>query len=98
LNEEFQRKLLAASTNFLLKTWRLDEDKVIQLLAASNALVKGLNERREAIHPDFIPQGIEKMKDLESDAAGRMRKLLGSQVRYESFRKFERKFYEQNAD
>jgi pSer/pThr/pTyr-binding forkhead associated (FHA) protein len=98
LNEEFQRKLLAASTNFLLKTWRLDEDKVIQLLAASNALVKALNERREAIHPDFIPQGIEKMKDLESDAAGRMRKLLGSQVRYESFRKFERKFYEQNAD
>jgi pSer/pThr/pTyr-binding forkhead associated (FHA) protein len=98
LNEEFQRKLLAASTNFLLKTWRLDEDKVIQLLAASNALVKSLNERREAIHPDFIPQGIEKMKDLENEAAGRMRKLLGSQVRYESFRKFERKFYEQNAD
>lgn len=97
LNDDFQRKLLAESTKFLLKTWRVDEDKVIQLLAASNALVKGLSERREAIHPDFIPQGIEKMKDLEDEASGRMRKILGSQVRYESYRKFERRFYEQNV-
>ncbi len=96
-SEEFQRKLLPATAKFLLKTWRVDEDKVIQLLAASNALVKGLNDRREAIHPDFIPQGIEKMKELEAETAAHMRQILGSQVRYESFRKFERKFYEQNV-
>lgn len=94
LGDEFQKKLLAEVTPYMLKTWRLDEDKVIQMLAASTALVKELSERRENIHPDFIPQGIEKMKELENESSQRMRKLLGSQVRLESFRKFERKFYE----
>lgn len=95
--EEFQRKLLAAATPFLLKTWRVDEEKVIQLLAATSALVKTLGERRDAIHPDFIPQGIEKMKDLEAETNTRLRQILGSQVRLDSYKKFERKFFEENA-
>ena len=93
-SDDFQRKFLTAATAYLIKTWRTDEDKVIQLLATSTTLVRALSERKEAIHPDFIPQGLDKMKELETDAVARMRTILGTQVRLESFRKFERDFYE----
>lgn len=94
LSEDFQRKFLGALTPYMLKTWRMDEDKVIEVLATSAALVRGLVDKREAIHPDFIPQGLEKMKELETESLLKMRQILGTQVRVESYRKFERKFYE----
>ena len=36
------------------------------------------------------------MKDLEKETTARMRDLLGSNVRFESFRKFENQFYQDN--
>ncbi|NJL26310.1 MAG: hypothetical protein HC902_14955, partial [Calothrix sp. SM1_5_4] len=93
-SDEFQKRFLQALTPYMLKTWKIEEEQVIQLLAATNALVKGLAEKKEGIHPDFVPQGIQKMKDTESEAVVRIRQLLGSQVRVESFHKFQKQFYE----
>lgn len=93
-NEEFQKKFLKAVGPYLLKTWRVDEDKVIELLAVTQTLVKALEERKQTIHPDFVSQGLEKMKELEAEAHKKMRQVLGTQVRIESFKKFERQFYE----
>jgi small-conductance mechanosensitive channel len=96
-DEAFRKKLLSEAAPYMLKTWRIDEEKTIQLLASTSALVNVLKERRDAIHPDYIPQGIEKMKEAETEANLKLRQLLGSQVRFESYKKFERKFYEDNA-
>lgn len=93
-DENFQKKFLKAVGPYLLKTWRVQEDKVIELLAVTQALVKALDERKQAIHPDFVNQGLEKMKDLEAEAQNKMRQILGTQVRVESFKKFERQFFE----
>jgi hypothetical protein len=98
LSEDFQKKFLGALTPYMLKTWRLEEDKVIELLATSATLVRALVDKKEAIHPDFIPQGLDKMKELETESLTKMRQILGSQVRVESYRKFERKFYEDYVD
>jgi len=97
LSDEFQRRYFQALAPFMLKTWRTDEDRVIQLLAMATTLVKALDEKRVNIHPDFVRQGLEKMREVEMEANGRMRVLLGSQVRVESFKKFERQFYENYA-
>jgi pSer/pThr/pTyr-binding forkhead associated (FHA) protein len=91
---EFQKKLYKAASAYLLKTWRVDEDKSIQVLSMSSALVKELNEKRQAIHPDFVKDGIAKMHALEKQSMDRMKTVLGSEVRLESYRRFERKFYE----
>src|SRR5262249_46993054 len=93
-SDEFQKKFLKGLTPYMLKTWRVEEEQVIQLLGISSTLVKGLAEKKANIHPDFVQQGLEKMKEAETEAVGRMRTLLGSQVRLESFRKFEKQFYE----
>lgn len=90
---QFQQKLYKAASAYLLKTWRVDEDKSIQVISASNALVKELAEKRTKIHPDFIKEGIEKMRELENQTLTRMKTTLGSEVRLESYRRFEKNFY-----
>jgi hypothetical protein len=94
-SDAFQRKLLEKLAPYMFKTWKTDESTVIQLLGMSTTLVKTLAEKKDGIHPDFIPQGLEKMRQIETEADGRMRRLLGSNVRVESFKKFEKRFYEE---
>lgn len=98
LDRQFQERLYKATAQYLLKTWRIDEDKSLQVLSAANALVKELQERRSKIHPDYIKDGIEKMRVFESQTVARMKDLLGSEVRLESFRRFEKNFYKEEVD
>lgn len=96
-DEQFQQKFYKSAAQYLLKTWRVDEDKSIQVISTANALVKELNDKRAKIHPDFIKEGIEKMRQLEKDSLVRMKDILGSEVRVESFRRFERNFYKEEV-
>lgn len=91
----YQEKMYKAASQYLLKTWRVDEDKSIQVLAIATALVKDLADRRAKIHPDFVKEGIDKMKTAERESLLRMKDILGTEVRVESFRRFERNFYSQ---
>lgn len=93
-SDEFQNRLRKGLSAYMLRMWKTDEDKIIELLGIANALVKNLGEKRANIHPDFVNQGLEKMKADENEAVGRMRTLLGSQVRVESFKKYEKQFYD----
>jgi pSer/pThr/pTyr-binding forkhead associated (FHA) protein len=93
-SDEFQKRLLKGLTPYMLKTWRVQEEQVITLLGISSTLVKTLAENKANIHPDFVQKGLDKMKESETEAITRMRTLLGSQVRFESFKKFEKQFYE----
>jgi hypothetical protein len=97
LNPEFQKKLYKAASAYLLKTWRLEEEKSIEVLAAAGALVQELEVKKETIHPDFVKDGIAKMRKIEAQTTQRMKDILGTEVRLESYRAFEKKFYAQEA-
>lgn len=97
LDPEFQKSLYRAASAYLLKTWRVDEDSSIQVLSAAGALVKELSDRKASIHPDFVKEGVDKMHALEAETTARMKEILGSEVRLESFRRFERKFVEEEG-
>jgi pSer/pThr/pTyr-binding forkhead associated (FHA) protein len=92
-DQDYQQRLYKATAQYLLKTWRIDEDRSLQVLAASSALVKELQDRRTKIHPDFIKDGLDKMRIFENQTVARMKDILGSEVRLESFRRFEKNFY-----
>lgn len=91
---KYQEAWNKAATLYLLKTWRLDEDKATKALAASAALVKDLAERKEKIHPDFVKSGLEKMREAEKETVARIKDELGGEVRFESFKKYEKRFFE----
>lgn len=94
LDPKFQEAWNKAATMYLLKTWRLDEDSSTKALATAAALVKDLSEKRENIHPDFVKQNVAKMRNTEKEAVARLKTELGGEVRLESFKRFERKFFE----
>jgi pSer/pThr/pTyr-binding forkhead associated (FHA) protein len=92
-DNEFQQKLYKASATYLLKTWRIDEQKTLQVVSATQALVKELQELRGRIHPDYVKQGIDKMHVLEKESRERLKVVLGSEVRLDSFRRFEKTLF-----
>lgn len=94
-DQDFQQKLYKSVSQYMYKTWRVEEEKSIQVLASSRALVKELHERRGQIHPDFIKEGMHKMRELELDGLERMKSVLGTEVRVDSYRRFERNFYKE---
>lgn len=89
----FQAKFAKEATVYMLKQWRIQEEKTVEALSMVTTLVKTLAEKKEAIHPDFIPEGLKKMEDLEAETVTKVNDVLGTEVRYEAFKKFERKFY-----
>lgn len=93
-SDDFQKDFFKGLSAYLFKTWRLEEDKVIQVLATATATIKELQSKRDAIHPDFVNQSLEKMKTFETEMMTKIRQILGSQVRVESFKKYEKQFFE----
>lgn len=93
-SDDFQKKFMKALTPYMLKTWKVDEDKTFQVIGIASSLVTLLSQKRANIHPDFVEKQLSVMRTDETDAINRMRTLLGSQVRVESFKKFEKQFYE----
>lgn len=93
LGPDFQKKWLKNASSYLLKQWRIEEDKSIEVLSAVNSLITTLKEKKENIHPDFVQDGLKKMNDLEAETVTRLKDILGSQVRYEAFRRHEKRFY-----
>lgn len=93
MEQDYQQRLYKEMSQYLLKTWRLDEETSLRALSAVQALVKELVDKKTKIHPDFVKEGVEKMHKLENETLGRMKEILGSEVRLESFRRFENEFY-----
>lgn len=93
LSSEFNERFGKAAMEYLLRTWRIEEEKSIQVVAMSKTLVKTLLEKKETVSTDFLEQGLAKLKETESETESKIVEILGSQVKYESYRKFEKKYF-----
>lgn len=91
--DAYQEKWSLALAKHMLKLWKVDEDSSLQVASIANALVKTIEERKGNIHPDYVQEGLKKMNELETESVKRMVAILGSQVRYESLKKFEHDFF-----
>ncbi|MGZ3721567.1 MAG: FHA domain-containing protein [Bdellovibrionales bacterium] len=90
LHPDFQKKWLKTASSYFLKQWHVQEESVVEAIATVNTLVKTLEERKQAIHPDYVKDGLKKMDDLESETMARVQELLGSEVRLEAFHRLEK--------
>jgi pSer/pThr/pTyr-binding forkhead associated (FHA) protein len=95
LDPNFQVTWTKALSLYLYKTFQLDEDKSLKAIARIDAMIKTLEERKASIHPDFVKQDIEKLREIEKTTMAEVATDLGSQVRLEAFKKFERQFLTQ---
>lgn len=93
LSPDFNERFGKATMEYLLRTWRIEEEKSIQVVAMSKTLVKTLLEKKDSVRTDFLEQGMQKLKETELETESKIVEILGSQVKYESYRKFERKYF-----
>ncbi len=78
---------------YMFKTWRLEEDKTIQVTALARILVKELADKKETLRTDTLKKEVKKMQELEADSIRKMVEISGAQVRFESFKKKKRELY-----
>lgn len=90
---EFQKRWLKKASTYFLKKWKVQEESVVQVISATSTLVSTLAERKEAIHPDRVSDGLKKMNELEAETLLQIKNLLGSEVRVEAFKRLEKKTF-----
>lgn len=94
--DEYTKSLNRELMNYMFTTYRVEEEKTILAVAKIFSLVNELDQKLQSIHPDFVDENIEKMRELEQTTLNDVEKILGSRVRVEALFKAEKRHFEQN--
>lgn len=94
LNDQNQEQWVSYITKYFLNQWKVSEEKVIAVVSSSRALVQSVNESIPDLKKSKIKIELEKMKQTEEELIAKNSVLLGSQVRYEAYKKKEQEFFQ----
>lgn len=94
LNDRNQEQWVSYITKYFLNQWKVSEEKVIAVVSSSRALVQSVDEAIPDLKKSKIKVELEKMKQTEEELIAKNSTLLGSQVRYEAYKKKEQEFFQ----
>ena len=93
MNTENQSEWHKLATRHLLKKWKVSEEKAIEVIAGSKALVQNVEERRGAFTKTRFKNDYEKLIQLEKELKEKHSQSMGSLVRYEDYKRLEKEFF-----
>ena len=93
LDNSLQNEWVQIATRYFLQTWKIDEQKTIQLIANSKSLVQSIDEASKKLTKTRLKVDLEKLKGLENENIEAQVAILGTKVKYEAFKKLEREFF-----
>lgn len=94
LDDTIYDKWFKYITDYMFQTWRVPEEKSIEAAAMAKSLVDSLRTRSLSLDAEFAEKGLEKLREVEADTVKRMADTLGTQVKFEAFKRKEREFFE----
>lgn len=94
LDQNNQQEWAKKAIYYFVNKWKVSEEKTVQVIANSQALVQNVLTEIPNLKKDKLKQSIEKLSELEKANVEQQAKILGSQVRYEAYKKLEREFFE----
>ncbi|MBC7466194.1 MAG: FHA domain-containing protein [Bdellovibrio sp.] len=94
LDEQTHQKWVTYISKYFLSQWKVSEEKVIAVVSSSKAFVQSIEEARPELKKTKIKAELEKMKQDEEELVAKNSFLLGSQVRYEAYKKKEQEFFQ----
>jgi pSer/pThr/pTyr-binding forkhead associated (FHA) protein len=94
LDENIHDKWFKYISDYMFQTWRVPEEKTIEAVALAKSLVETLNGRSANLDADFAEKGIEKLREVEAETIKKMGDILGTQVKFEAYKRKEREFFE----
>lgn len=92
-DDKFKHDFAKSANLMMLKTFQIPEEKTIAAVGALASIVQTLQEKKEAIHPDFINKDLAKMKDFERQQLEGLKNILGSEVRVEALLKQQKEIF-----
>jgi hypothetical protein len=85
-NEEFQNDWILKVHDFMVKDLELPEDIAINYISSEGALIKELSLAKKDLHPQYLDQGVKKMKDLELVHLGWLKQNIVNPLDMEKFK------------
>ncbi len=98
LDDSIQQEWVGHATKYFLRQWKVEEEKVIQVISNSRALVQSIVEAEPTLKKDRITIDIAKLKALEQGYVASQAKILGTNVKYEAYKKLEKDFFTQKIN
>lgn len=95
LNDDIQQEWVSYATKYFLRQWKVPEENVIKVIANSRAFVQMVDEARATLKKDRIKSDLEKLKDQEKESVASQSDILGTNVKYEAYKKLEKDFFSQ---
>lgn len=93
LDDENQKEWVNYATKYFLKQWRVEEEKVIQVISNSKALVQDFTSQIPNLKKNRIKNDLAKLKEVEEEYIQKQSSILGTSVRYEAYKKIEKDFF-----
>lgn len=93
-NEEFQNDWILKVHDFMVKDLELSEDVAINYISAEGSLIKELAVMRKDLHPQFLDQGLKKMRDLETAQLGWLNEKMATPEKMEKFVTFRKGYFD----
>jgi pSer/pThr/pTyr-binding forkhead associated (FHA) protein len=94
LDEDIHQRWVTYVSKYFLSQWKVSEEKVIAVVSSSKAFVQSVEEARPDLKKTKIKAELERMKQSEEELISKNSALLGSQVRYEAYKKKEQEFFQ----
>ncbi len=98
LDRKNQQEWVNYATKYFLRQWKVDEEKVIQVISNSNALVQNVIEELPNMKKTKLKADLAKLKELEEQSIKSQAEILGSNVKYEAYKKLEREFFQSKLE
>jgi hypothetical protein len=95
LDDAVQQEWVSYATKYFLRQWKVEEEKVIKVIANSRALVQNIDESKNTLRKDRIKNDLEKLKTMEKENVASQSDILGTNVKYEAYKRLEKEFFSQ---
>jgi pSer/pThr/pTyr-binding forkhead associated (FHA) protein len=97
LDDANQQEWVNYATKYFLRQWKVEEEKVIKVIANSRALVQSIENTKSTLKKDRIKNDLEKLKEMEKESIDSQSLVLGTNVKYEAYKKLEKEFFSQRV-
>ncbi len=93
-SEAFQNDWILALHNFIVTDLELSEELAINYISSEGAMLKEMSQIRKEINPQYLDQGLGKLKDLEKSSLGWVDEKLADPIKKQKFVAFRKNYYE----
>jgi len=79
--------------DYMFREMGLPEQVTSNFVIAETRLIRELQQQREGINPNFVEEGIARMRSVEEQAMAELKGKIGGDVAFDKIREYEKKFF-----